>query len=343
MALGGLLWTVFTLLTPFSASAGFPYLICCRVWLGMGEGLASPAIQSLLAKWCPLKEISRSVAIVSCASYFGAVLALFVSPIIVAVLSWQWIFYIFAAMSLLWSIFWQFGTASCPSQWHGIPHIEIDEVARLDYDNKFQLQQDEGGHIMVHDHEASIRTGSPVTLSLETHRTDAGVPFSQDIPWRIILCERAVWAICISQFGHLWGHWIQLTWLPTFYQQKFNQSILEIGIFTSMHHVSGMNHAWCVSSCSIHHNRHFWHPCWHRRRLFDITETDVCPACKEDHTVRWECWGGLFFLLAACSTNVYLSVLLVAVSKILSTLTLLGANISQHDIAPKYAGMYVSI
>ncbi len=69
-------------------------------------GVAFPAVHSLISKWTPANEQSRAVAIVTAASYFGAILAFMLSSPIAAAIGWPWIFYTFAGLGLIWSILW---------------------------------------------------------------------------------------------------------------------------------------------------------------------------------------------------------------------------------------------
>ena len=40
-----------------------------------------------------------------------------------------------------------------------------------------------------------------------------------EIPWKLILSKKPVWALIISHFCHNWGTFILLTWMPTYYNQ----------------------------------------------------------------------------------------------------------------------------
>lgn len=55
-------WSFFTLLTPLSASLGVGPLVCCRVLMGLGEGVTMPATHSLLGVWLLPEERTRAVA-----------------------------------------------------------------------------------------------------------------------------------------------------------------------------------------------------------------------------------------------------------------------------------------
>ena len=64
LAGGVLLWSLFTLLTPPAAFAGFATLIAARIVMGFGEGVTFPAIYALFARWVPPAQRSRAVGLV---------------------------------------------------------------------------------------------------------------------------------------------------------------------------------------------------------------------------------------------------------------------------------------
>jgi ACS family sodium-dependent inorganic phosphate cotransporter len=47
---GVALWSLFTVVTPAAAAAGTPQLLAARVLLGVGEGVAFPAIHSIIGE-----------------------------------------------------------------------------------------------------------------------------------------------------------------------------------------------------------------------------------------------------------------------------------------------------
>lgn len=84
--------SLFTALTPTAASfasfenaamtnsikavaASSAPLIVCRIALGMGEGVAFPAVHSLLGRYVPEEQQTSAVAIITAASYLGIAVA----------------------------------------------------------------------------------------------------------------------------------------------------------------------------------------------------------------------------------------------------------------------------
>src|SRR4029450_9180462 len=63
LAGGVLLWSLFTMLTPPAAALGFTALLIARIGMGMGEGVNFPALYTPHARWSPIDERARSMAL----------------------------------------------------------------------------------------------------------------------------------------------------------------------------------------------------------------------------------------------------------------------------------------
>jgi ACS family sodium-dependent inorganic phosphate cotransporter len=51
LGIGVLWWSLATALTPVAASLGLPALLVARCLMGIGEGVAMPAMNNMLSKW----------------------------------------------------------------------------------------------------------------------------------------------------------------------------------------------------------------------------------------------------------------------------------------------------
>jgi ACS family sodium-dependent inorganic phosphate cotransporter len=106
LGFGVLWWSLFTLLTPLSAFASFPFLIATRILMGLGEGVAFPATYNLLGRWVPPKERTRAAAFNLSAIPLGTLFAVMTTPIIALTFGWPAIFYLFGATGFIWFLFW---------------------------------------------------------------------------------------------------------------------------------------------------------------------------------------------------------------------------------------------
>ncbi|KAG2588589.1 probable anion transporter 4, chloroplastic [Panicum virgatum] len=190
LGFGVVWWSLATILTPLAAKIGLPYLLTMRAFMGIGEGVAMPAMNNILSKWIPVSERSRSLALVYSGMYLGSVTGLALSPLLISKFGWPSVFYAFGSLGSVWFALWQ-------SKAHSSP------------DDDPELSKAEKRHIL-----GGGTFKEPVT----------------SIPWRLILSKAPVWALIISHFCHNWGTFILLTWMPTYYNQVLKFNLTESGL-----------------------------------------------------------------------------------------------------------------
>nr|CAG8473106.1 9731_t:CDS:10 [Entrophospora candida] len=189
-------WNLFTLLTPISAKFGLNYLILCRICLGVGEGAAFPCIHSMIASWIPKQENSRAATIITVSAYSASFFALPLSTWLGSgPFGWPSIFWVFGFMGIIWSILWHFYGGSNPSDYPGI-------------------KQETGSH-------RNLLKGLSAPEKFKI----------KQIPWKIIFSRREVWAIILATFFNSFGFFIMVTWLPTYYLDRFGINIKKLGYF----------------------------------------------------------------------------------------------------------------
>ncbi len=189
---GVLLWSLFTVLTPPAAHLGLAILIATRIAMGMGEAVAFPSIYSIYGRWIPLSERSRAVGFSNSGIPLGTVFALVATPYVVERLGWEWAFYLFGVLGVVWFAFWQRSVTSDPAR-H--PRIAPEELER-------------------------IRAEAPVA---ESGASPAIAAF---------LRSPSVWAIVVAHFCNNWSLYVLLSWLPTFVNKGLGVDFAEVGWFT---------------------------------------------------------------------------------------------------------------
>lgn len=190
LGFGVVWWSIATVLTPVAAKLGLPFLLVMRAFMGIGEGVAMPAMNNLLSRWIPVSERSRSLALVYSGMYLGSVTGLAVSPVLIQKLGWPSVFYSFGSLGSIWFALWLSKAYSSPKD---DPSLSLEE-------KKLIL----GGNV----------SKEPVS----------------SIPWMKILSKPPVWALIVSHFCHNWGTFILLTWMPTYYNQVLNFNLTESGL-----------------------------------------------------------------------------------------------------------------
>ncbi len=198
LAIGVIWWSAFTVFTPWASALGVAVLVAARVLMGMGEGVTFPSIYALYAKWVPVKERARSMAFSNSGIPIGQVFALLVAPLIAVAWGWEWIFYLFGAVGIVWYAFWHFATAREPAA-----HPRLSEQ--------------EAGEIAADLPPASSSGAQTSTLQL--------------------LRSKAVWAIIVAHFCNNWSLYVLLSWLPTFVTRGLGVDFASSGVVSMLPHI----------------------------------------------------------------------------------------------------------
>ncbi len=107
---------------------GFGMLAVSRLLLGMGEGGCFPAATKAVAEWFAPAERSSAMGLINAGTAVGAVIAPPFIALIIASLSWRWVFFFAGATGLLWSVWWM-RTYQAPRQQAagvaGIPWLRL--------------------------------------------------------------------------------------------------------------------------------------------------------------------------------------------------------------------------
>uniref|UniRef100_A0A2P2M2A7 Uncharacterized protein MANES_02G121100 n=1 Tax=Rhizophora mucronata TaxID=61149 RepID=A0A2P2M2A7_RHIMU len=191
LGFGVVWWSIATALTPVAAKVGLPFLLVVRAFMGIGEGVAMPAMNNILSKWVPVSERSRSLALVYSGMYLGSVTGLAFSPYLIHQFGWPSVFYSFGSLGTVWFAVWLNKAHSSPLE---DPQLRPKE-------------------------------------KLQIVANSASKEHVKTIPWGSILSKAPVWALIVSHFCHNWGTFILLTWMPTYYHQVLKFDLMESGLF----------------------------------------------------------------------------------------------------------------
>src|SRR5262245_47921030 len=97
-------WSLVTMLTPFAQTTSS--MMAIRVALGLGDGMSPPCLYTSIARWIPTSERSRVSAFLATGMYVGIIIAFPLAVWIMTRLGWPWVFYLFGAAGLIWSVAW---------------------------------------------------------------------------------------------------------------------------------------------------------------------------------------------------------------------------------------------
>ncbi len=118
-------WSLATLLTPSAAYAGLPFLIAVRIAMGVAEAATFPAVIGLFARWLPLPERSRAIALQLGGIPVGTIVGLSATGAIVTTWGWAAMFWLFGAAGLAFAAFWFVVVHESPGK-----HPRIDAAER---------------------------------------------------------------------------------------------------------------------------------------------------------------------------------------------------------------------
>lgn len=360
LAVGSVVWSVCTFLIPLATTAGFWWVVLLRVGLGLGEGVCFPSIHVLVSRWVPESEKSRAVAIITAGAYLGNIVAIGVSGELIRspYFGWRYAFYIFGIFGLVWNFGWHFFAR------HEHEHIAPDAVKEAASDNNDEalppddvgvatagtsaavaLEDDDHGEERLH-HAAHRRQATadvpvvevapsvedrliPATASAST-AADAFPTRIADmkVPWKKLLLNRSAFAILVNFFCYSWGFYVLVSWLPTYFE-RWDVNPDDVSWFViAPYVVQGL--------------------------------VGVLIGFLADYLVLYRRWSllavrqlaqgiGMFgpavalFVAAYGVDSALGGMITMTVAMGLSSCTVVGHSLLQHDIAPQWAGVMFAV
>jgi ACS family sodium-dependent inorganic phosphate cotransporter len=227
LAVGVALWSVFTALTPAAAAAGAAPLLIVRALLGVGEGVAFPAIHSLIATNVPRERQSTAVGFATAASYAGTAIAFGLAPVVIASRGWPDVFHLFGASALFWLPFWlpvreRRKAVVVGGGGGGREGGGVNEASPLLMQQQQQQQRNSGGG------NSATAAATPKPPSSSSSSTAA---------LRRLWSRREVKAIAACQYAQSYGMYGLLTWLPSFYSERYGVAVADLGGYTLLPYV----------------------------------------------------------------------------------------------------------
>ncbi len=157
-------------------AVGFASLLAVRFLFGLGEAGAFPSMARAYARWLPRAERGRMFGL---AIMTGAFAGAVTQPLVVAllgVMTWHATFALFGAVGSVWAVAWW--------RW---------------------FRDDPRAHPAVNDAERRLIEEGGAELRPRAHP-----------PWRLLLRNRTLLALCVMYTGAIYGWYFYLTWLPTY-------------------------------------------------------------------------------------------------------------------------------
>lgn len=196
---GALWWSIFVFLTPFGTSLGLMVII--RILMGMGEGVALPAISSMVARWVPKREAGLAQGLCLVGVPLGITLTMPLAARIIEYHSWQMVFWTFAFIAPVWILIWlKFGKEKPEDH----PSISKEELA--------YIKSGQGGKEEMPDQ-------------------------SLDLTPKDIFTTRSVWTGALSFFCTNYLFYLFMTWLPTYFMRGLGLQLGQSALFAMMPYI----------------------------------------------------------------------------------------------------------
>jgi len=306
LGVGVVSWSLMTFLTPIAATASLPILLAARALLGVGEGVAMPSMNQMIATWVPASERGRSLSLIYSGMYMGSVLGLLLCPILIMSFGWPSVFYAFGSVGIVWWFLWQFAIGSSPDQCAGISDSEKE-------------------WIMAGMPSAKRSASSGAAQEAGTNEAEV---VSESIPWLKFLTHPAMFAICTAHFCVTWGYFVLLTWLPTYFNTRLGFDLSSSSLFAVIPWI-------CMFICAnIGGNIADW---LLKRKL------TVTAVRKLMQTIGFM-GPAVFLALVATTTNPALAVVYMSAALGLGSFSQSGVYSNHQDIGPpEYAGILLGI
>lgn len=164
-----------------------------------------PTQQTLANFWVPNSEKAFLVTFMTSGQDIGSVLANIISPQLLKVGTWC-VFATWGLIALVWCVFYSFFAASAP---------EIHKRCANSGEAEWIRSERGAPHIKV----VQSTSESPLPLRL--------------------LSKPCVWAIFIAHFGNNYTWYVVLSWLPTFFADKYNLELSEHPILLTVPYLVG--------------------------------------------------------------------------------------------------------
>ncbi|HEV3146798.1 MAG TPA: MFS transporter [Gemmataceae bacterium] len=167
---------------------GFWALVIIRFLFGMGEAGAFPNIARALYNWFPLRERGRaSGAVWMTARLMGGLTPLVMTMLVADLhLHWRGLFLVFGFAGVVWAIAFGFWFRNKPEE-----HPSVNEAERQ------LIASDSAGHDEIH----------------------------SAVPWRRILSNRSVWALCLMYVCGNYSWYFSMNYLPAFLHNQYGVGV----------------------------------------------------------------------------------------------------------------------
>jgi sugar phosphate permease len=198
-------WSVMTAMT--AMASGMASLVGTRFVFGLAESGAFPSATRAMQLWFPKQERGIVHGVTHSFSRLAVAIVPFVAVSIMVAFGWRWIFYLFGAAGLVWSL------AFC-LLYRNLPE-EHPKVNRLEL-----------AHIRGYEPDGAVKV-------IDLHQ-------QLSPPWKIIFRSANMWYIAAGYCCFYYGTYFYMTWFPTYLLEYRHLSLKAVGTLASLPLLAGM-------------------------------------------------------------------------------------------------------
>lgn len=267
MAAGVSLWSLGTILTPYTASLihttttttdieviaeTVTPLLLIRAVVGAAESIVLPTIQRFLSNWVPSSKRSVAVASIFAGFQTGTIAAYLLSPNVMEMLGgWRQLFYLYGSVGILWLGPWLLLAKDSPQ-------TDDDATATKQLQEcKLTNTGMEGDAGLLLECEPALINNTAIYPNPATSRdTDSTTPSTsigttittiqkealnilKAAPWKDFRKSPGVLAIMAAHAASNWGLYNNLAWTPTFYAEQYGLNVRDSAFLSLTPSVAG--------------------------------------------------------------------------------------------------------
>ncbi|OII73822.1 Na-dependent inorganic phosphate cotransporter [Cryptosporidium ubiquitum] len=248
-------WSLCMIFTSFLSYMGITGFIICRIFLGVGEGVSFPALNSIVGHHIPSKYSSTVISIIIASSFIGGGFAAFVTPPMILSLGWRGPFYVFGLIGVFWSIVWLFldvkslSWTNKPSIYEfydtkekndleiQLPDFQFKKKLSFEISPKYQAKTDLLGSFSIgldclNKHEDEKRDSS-IEYNIENlqEKKSRYWPIFNFV--KVLLLNKSIFAIIVAQYCHGWTQFGFVTWMPIYFTDVCKVNSAYLGYYTT--------------------------------------------------------------------------------------------------------------
>jgi sugar phosphate permease len=199
-------WSLMTAMT--TIATGIASLIGIRFVFGLAEAGAFPAATRGMQLWFPKSERGIVHGVTHSFSRLAVAIVPFLAVKIMLAFGWRWIFYLFGAAGIVWSLGFYLFYRNRPEEHPGVNRVELARIRCWQAEGAIQPPVD--------------RDKPPVA------------------PWKKIFSTANMWYIAAGYCCFYYGTYFYMTWFPTYLLAYRRLPLASVGTLASLPLIAGM-------------------------------------------------------------------------------------------------------